>query len=391
MAFHVIDHDTKTIDDLNAKVPPIDGSGTEQDPFLVGDSMLLKIGIDSNYPLDAYYKQIKDIDLSSVPSWTPIGTTPLPLPSETPFTGHYDGNNYEIQNLNIDETTSLPAYGKGLFGLNKGIIENVKLTNVNITYSNGNSSSNFYGGIAGKNEGNGIIKNCYVQGDINFDVSIGSQSQVGLIVGVNRSIIENCYSEGNVTGRQYVGGICGANGVGQSYEAVVRNCWSTSNVVVGSFNNAGGIVGQNWGIVEYCYSTGTVGGLPGTGSSGIGGIVGLNQYQSLLECSIVQNCYFTGSIINVSNSSGGIIGNAQRMLSYMSYVKCYNCYSKITATGEGTGGDINGYSGTSFTNEYTLQSWHEDPSKWLDNEAWDFTNIWKWDSLNNRPILQWQD
>ena len=75
------------------------GNGTEKDPYLVSNADEL---FEVRNDLDAYYKQICDIDLidwlsdnSIKNGWIPIGSV------ENPFNGLYDGNGYVISNLNI--------------------------------------------------------------------------------------------------------------------------------------------------------------------------------------------------------------------------------------------------------------------------------------------------
>ena len=76
------------------------GSGTEKDPYLVSNADEL---YDVRNELNAYYKQIEDIDLTEWieennpnQGWSPIGT------KTNPFYGHFDGNNKIIKGLYIN-------------------------------------------------------------------------------------------------------------------------------------------------------------------------------------------------------------------------------------------------------------------------------------------------
>lgn len=102
------------------------GSGTKNDPFLVSETVHFTNV--KNYP-EAYFKQTKDIDLSLVYNYVPIGTT------EKPFTGEYDGNGFKIKNLYITDADT-PA----LFGVNKGVVKNFSLENAYIKSFNSASS-----------------------------------------------------------------------------------------------------------------------------------------------------------------------------------------------------------------------------------------------------------
>ena len=107
------------------------GSGTEEDLFLIstpGELALMSVLVDnrvSDFGIDyssAFYKQIKDVDLSAH-AWFPIGEVQVEyissentyLASGSHFKGSFDGNGFVIKGLNI---SLLQEYGIdiGLFG-----------------------------------------------------------------------------------------------------------------------------------------------------------------------------------------------------------------------------------------------------------------------------------
>jgi hypothetical protein len=91
----------------------------------------------------------------------------------------------------------------------------------------------------------------------------------------------------------------------------------------------GGLIGLNYyGTVSNCYATGSV-----TGNSGVGGLVGRNEYKwGNYAKSIVRNSYFTGSVIGVGHV-GGLVG-----IHY--YGTLINCYAtgNVTSPQQGVGG-----------------------------------------------------
>ena len=327
------------------------GSGTLDDPFLVGSiDSLMKIGTQiEGWDLDRHYKQINDIDLSTISNWSRIVYI---------FTGTYNGNNYKIKNLKINSPT-VPR--QGLFYMNYGTIKNVRLIDCDIT------GYYYVGGIAGDNSGN--IENCSVTGNVN-----GITLYVGSIVGQNSGIVKNCYFKGVISGESYIGGIVGEN----RGEGIVETSYSIGNV--SGYDYVGGVVGYNAQyIVKNCYSTGNV-----SGRDNVGGIVGINT----LTYAIVENCYAT-SDVSGRNNVGGIVGANQT-------ASVKNCYAIGTVTGSSYFGGVVGKNndivqncfsvepdtyGTHFTaNEYQSKTWH------IDTLFWDFTTpIWKWNST--RPIL----
>lgn len=187
----------------------------------------------------AHYRMTTDVDLSAYGNWTPIGS------EDTPFRGTFEGNYHTIRNLTITNATQ--EY-HGLFGWAKGIIQNVLVSNANISVTYPNAA---VGTIVGRNDG--IVQNCAMLGG-----SVRGNVYVGGIVGCNISMsmsmgtVQNCYATGSVTGTgESAGGIVGGNG------GTVRNCYATGSVT-GTGNNAGGVAGIANGKTENCVALGVV-------------------------------------------------------------------------------------------------------------------------------------
>ena len=145
-----------------------------------------------------YFIQTKSIDMSGH-YWYPIGA------NGRVFNGYYNGQGYAIMNI---ETSPNMVTESGLFGyLQGGTVENVTMLNAKIQ---GGIDS---GGIAGVNNG-GVIRNCYVEGDVtatNRGVS-STQYSIGGLVGYSTSgQIESSYYEGTIsgTGNRYYGLLIG--------------------------------------------------------------------------------------------------------------------------------------------------------------------------------------
>jgi len=177
--------------------------------------------------------------------WQPIGT------GNSPFTGTFDGQGYEIRDLFI------------------------------------NRPDESYVGLFGCVHEEGVIKDI---GVVNADVTGGSE-YVGGLLGANLGTVNNSYFTGSVTGEEFVGGLVGLNGEG----GTVSNSYSTGNVN-GSYG-VGSLVGANVGTVSNSYSSGSV-----TGENGAGGLVGLNG-----EGGTVSNSYSTGNV-NGNMYVGGLVG-----------------------------------------------------------------------------------
>jgi hypothetical protein len=146
------------------------------------------------------------------------------------------------------------------------------------------------------------------------DGSVSGDENVGGLVGENYGAISNCYSTGDVNG-SYVGYPFGVTGglVGSNCGSI-SNCYSTGDVNVTGYD-VGGLVGINecCGVISNCYSTGDV-----TGIGNVGGLVGDNF------CGSVSSCYSTADV-NGQDYVGGLVGRNTYTVS--------DCYST---------GDVNG-------------------------------------------------
>ena len=332
--------------------PEHPGTGTEADPFLVYSVETLqhvgKPTTDGDYDtwtLDAHYKQLTNIDLSSVENWTPIGDW------YNRFTGSYDGNNKVISNL----TTTSTGNSIGLFGYIQGngtttcIIKNIGLENVTI------SGGGNVGGVVGSLYQT-TVKNCYVAGSVT-----GSGSGVGGVVGgsFQTSTVENCYATASVTGLSSVGGVVGSN-----QKSTVKNCYATGNVsntypYTTSSSQAGGIVGFNTGPVENCYATGRVSCIVNTVQSG--GIVGD------VDTTSIKNC------VGLNTTIQGDPSNSGRILGHSFGGSLSNNYARSDMLVNGwatTSTSITSINGAGITSdEYFTATW------WTTSAAWD-TSIW---------------
>ena len=166
--------------------------------------------------------------------WTPIGN------ENSPFIGHFDGDNHIIKGLSNEETGA-GNYCQGLFGFIgkqddtvKGEVKNVGLE--------GGKIIGFIdvGGVVGYNIG-GEITNCYNTGEVS-----GGGSYVGGVAGdLFRGEITNCYNTGAVSGNKRVGGVVGDN------SGTITNCYN-AGAVSGS-DDVGGVAGTNGGAIKNCY------------------------------------------------------------------------------------------------------------------------------------------
>jgi len=169
------------------------------------------------------------------------------------------------------------------------------------------------GGLVGINSASPIL-DCHATGNV-----VGYGNGVGGLVGFNNGncTIRNCYATGDVslTGRlrNHVGGL-----VGDNCKSTISNCYATGNVS-GKEENAGGLVGRNFGnsIISYCYATGSV-----SGSYNVGGLLGLNYWEEgFISNSIAANA----SVIATTNTT-----YVDRIVGNINYGVCSNNYALNT-------------------------------------------------------------
>jgi len=171
----------------------------------LGGTYLLMNDLDSN---TAGYEELASETANGGKGWEPIGTR------SAPFTGSFNGQEYEIRDLfiNLPEEELVPFGGNECVGL-FGVVD-----------------------VGGRIEDIGVVN-----ADVTGSVSVG-----GLVGEIEHGTVSNSYSTGSVAGYNSVGGL-----VGRSYDGTVSDSYSTGSVT--GDENVGGLVGWSWGDVSNSY------------------------------------------------------------------------------------------------------------------------------------------
>ena len=389
------------------------GSGIAGDPYQVATAEQLDKVRDY---LDSHFIQTADIDLGVSPWNDGEGWVPIGLDTSTPFSGSYDGDEYNIGGLYIDRSEQsyqglfgytdkessltninlLQAYVYGdefvgsLVGYNVGEISNCSSEDVEIL-----NSWEYAGGLVGRNSGSisnssttGIVKtdefnagglvgynrsdsvlnttakisNCYSEAEVAPITSVSPEGypyKLGGLVGYNsKGVVENSYATGNVTGYEEIGGLIGEN------TADVVNSYATGNVV-GTYEDIGGLIGENGGEVNNSYATGSV-----SGGDSVGGLAGDNS-------STIKNSYNKIGTVTGSDNIGGLVGrnsgtiteshsesnvsgieNIGGLVGYSSSGEIKYSYTTgdVSCTTEGSGGLVGSVQSTSIYDCYATGS-----------------------------------
>jgi hypothetical protein len=142
----------------------------------------------------------------------------------------------------------------------------------------------------------GVIRNV---GVVNATV-VGGAFFIGALVGENWGTVSKCYSTGNVSGDEDYGGVGGLVGHSWYSYGTVIDSYSTASVT--GIRNVGGLVGDNDGTVSNSYSTGSV-----TGNSSVGGLIGYNGDGT------VSNSFWDIETSGQATSDGGTGKNTREM------------------------------------------------------------------------------
>jgi len=240
------------------------GFGSEGSPYIIRSGTTFSHMNYAVYSINAglYYSLGNDVDLSAFSSgegWIPIGS------SSAPFAGIFDGQNYTVYNLIINNSTSADI---GLFGVSNGIIQNVGIGSGSVNSSS--TAPTRVGGLVG-NVTAGSIINCYSAASASgallaaaadatsSDGAAGTGGLIGTISGTAPITISDSYSSGTVAGRQDVGGFVGDTLIGSN--ADIERCWSTGDVSITVGYQAGGFIGKTVGAavtIQNCYTNGNV-------------------------------------------------------------------------------------------------------------------------------------
>ena len=189
-------------------------------------------------------------------TWNPIGD------DIDPFQSIFEGNNYTIHNLNIQNNTI-----SGLFGhTDSAIIRNLNLKNVSINVTSNLITELYVGTLVGSLT-RSVISNCSIQGKINISSNIEDSDDrddldvyAGGITGVTEdSYINNSIVKINIISKintnetnkysvyNYVGGITGLITASTIENTVSINTLEANSIITSKVGNAfsyvGGLVG----------------------------------------------------------------------------------------------------------------------------------------------------
>ncbi|MBV9062203.1 MAG: hypothetical protein JOY77_04640, partial [Alphaproteobacteria bacterium] len=262
---------------------------------------------------DGHFALTSDFDAQSDPHKAPA--------ISTVFSGTFDGLGHTISNLAFSHATEVydgehSYWAAGLFAsiARTGVVRDLALNNVSAVVSHAGAE---IGSVAGHNEG--LIRYVTASGTVTgkgsavggiagyssgtlyavtstIKVDGTSSKWAGGMVGNNRGVIERSQAAGDVTGGRYSGGLAG-------FSNTTLISYATGSVTGGADDAIiGGLIGQSREIVE-SYATGTVtGNAVGVTAGGLAG-----------DAAQVKNSYATGRVeVGPTGIAGGLVGDLPR-------------------------------------------------------------------------------
>ena len=234
------------------------------------------------------YNQERKMDFVSY-NWSVYGKNGTSINVQKPigenetnaFVGTYNGNSYEINNVNFH---TIDGSYVGLFGYNKGTIKNVVVatqykigsTSYNVTRAEPVSANQtaYFGVLVGYNEKGGVIDNCATAG---YYLS----GKDGKIYGYRNSEV-------------YVGGLVGFN-VGAITNSAA-DLPRLSLIMNSATCYAGSFVGYNEGTIDNSYGISMIESNAPDGDTKIAGFAGYNT-------SVINNSYCATTLTSAGNGS----------------------------------------------------------------------------------------
>ena len=344
----------------------MEGSGSEQDPFLVsdaGDLQTLYNMVKEGNSLDGVFIRMTD-DIELPADWDPTGvlkegaTGSATGKNVLPFSGIFDGDGHTI---------TVPENGKPIFGyVRNATIRNLQIYGTKIDgtglvdhyerdYETGSSQSEFgsdakyivtienvtlkagtrtrESGLIGENNQSQdassmnpvLIVSCKAEDGVEIGYN-HDEDQIGTFAGRVCGLIINCESSADVYGHDRVGGIAGCQDVAMGILHVVNSSYHGKVTATGDF--AGGILGSGYRgsapnalcvEIRNCFADGEV-----IGQDYIGGIFGAED--EVAQCwgngiGYICNNLFTGSLKAAEDAKyvGGVIGYYRSLNKYTNF------------------------------------------------------------------------
>lgn len=322
----------------------LSGSGTETDPYIIDsaeDLFAMAARINNESTRDTYapahYRLSADIDLGGK-KWEPIDGC------ELGFEGVFDGGGHTISGLKIDYKDPLTGNGSrnlGLFGLVKGTVKNLTLSDSTVTVKSGRSP--YTAALVGSLRG-GLIENCHTTSTVSVTSSFDA---AGIVCNTDDTArVTDCTNAASVTGTTNVANVAG---VGVNIRGPLARCSNAGAIT--SQAKAGGVAVSIYAGAEDCTNSGTVQALDNAGGITVHFDDGALNQESNDSSVTLLRCVNTGNVTSSEDLAAGIAVGCRTG-------RVQDCENKGTIEGKkDTGGILAFFQISSFGNacaEFTV-------------------------------------
>ena len=189
-------------------------------------------------------------------NWIPVGQT-----GATQFQGIFDGQNYTIKNMTVNNPSESPNVSSGFFGWIEDHGQGIKV--LNVKFDNASVTGSHYVGVV-SGYVYGTIKDCVVENSTVVGINMNDDAngdKVGGIVGyvgedafIDNNKVVNC----SITGNRDIGGIVGAVATGvDSFSSNSVTNTTLTYATIKSYASAGEIVSGRTGFAPDSSNTAT--------------------------------------------------------------------------------------------------------------------------------------
>lgn len=289
------------------------GTGTEEDPYqmaVAGDFLELSQAVtNDNMTFEGkFFKMTKDVDLSSLKDYVPIGNNHGMGGAQHPFMGTFDGDGHTVSNLTA-EFKGINYMGVGLFGLTQNaVIKGVTVINSKI------KADAAPGALVGVANGGQII-NCHVGEGVTVNAThYYAGGLVGCVLEIP-TLIADCSSQAEVINSGMIaGGILGGS---SARDTKVVRCINYGEIT--AVDQGGGVVGysETGILVADCANLGNV----AISQQVAGGIIASISPQTFDKL-VVKDCYNYATMFGAETAMPITI---EKVMSTQS-IEVENCY-----------------------------------------------------------------
>ena len=213
------------------------------------------VNVEGNNYAGKTVKLTANIDLAGK-NWIPVGQT-----GATQFQGIFDGQNYTIKNMTVNNPSESPNVSSGFFGWIEDHGQGIKV--LNVKFDNASVTGSHYVGVV-SGYVYGTIKDCAVENSTVVGINMNDDAngdKVGGIVGyvgedafIDNNKVVNC----SITGNRDIGGIVGAVATGvDSFSSNSVTNTTLTYATIKSYASAGEIVSGRTGFAPDSSNTAT--------------------------------------------------------------------------------------------------------------------------------------